>query len=96
MSQEQQRLWNELIERSFHPSEWFSYDLDDWGDVQQDRKGVIMWVYRVNDDNLHEVGYWTPDKEWVADSQWRSKEDAAQRVHWLNGGNRGEIRHDGR
>lgn len=46
-----------------------------------------MWVYRRTDNSLFTVGYYKPDGGWEADSDHQSRESAAQRVHWLNGGN---------
>ena len=44
-----------------------------------------MWVYRQN-NRYWEVGYYAPDKTWVQDGVYSTQGEAAERVHWLNGG----------
>jgi hypothetical protein len=46
-----------------------------------------MYVYIKSEPNLWTVGFYKPDGEWVAESDWSSSEEAAERVHYLNGGN---------
>jgi hypothetical protein len=45
-----------------------------------------MYIYRRTEANLWTVGFYTPVGEWVPESDWGTKEEAADRVHWLNGG----------
>jgi len=47
-----------------------------------------MYVYlRSNSDSgLWTVGFYSPNGEWIPESDHDSPEDAAQRVHYLNGG----------
>ena len=45
-----------------------------------------MWIYKMNNFYTYEVGYYTPDKDWVIDSYWGTKDLAAKRVNYLNGG----------
>ena len=45
-----------------------------------------MYVYRRTEPQLWTVGYYTPDGTWEPESDHDSKEAAAERVHWLNGG----------
>lgn len=45
------------------------------------------YVYRKSEPNLWTVGYYTPSGEWVSESDWETKQLAAERVHYLNGGN---------
>ena len=33
------------------------------------------------------VGFYDPNKEWHEESRHASRDEAAARVHWLNGGN---------
>ena len=67
---------------AFHPSDWFVRD-DTPGD-----EGDVMWVYRrTTDGSRWRVGYWNPKGEWFEDSIYEDRDEAAQRVHWLNGGN---------
>lgn len=45
-----------------------------------------MWVYIKTEDNLWTVGFYSPSGSWHLDSDHKTKELAAKRVHWLNGG----------
>lgn len=45
-----------------------------------------MWVYIQTEPNLWTVGFYAPDGEWHPESDYVSKEKAAERVHYLNGG----------
>lgn len=47
-----------------------------------------MYVYIKSEPNLWTVGFYKPNGEWEAESDWRYSEDAARRVHFLNGGER--------
>lgn len=48
--------------------------------------GIIMcWVYRKN-GSIFEVGYFTPDGEFIIVSETTSGYEARQEVHFLNGG----------
>jgi len=47
-----------------------------------------MWVYWRSGPNLYTVGFYAPDGECHTDSDWDEREDAADRVHYLNGGNK--------
>ena len=51
-----------------------------------------MWVYIISEPNLYAVGFYTPQGVWNTDSDHDSREDAAERVAWLNGGGRLGIR----
>jgi len=46
-----------------------------------------MYVYLMLEQNLWTVGFYAPDGEWIPESDHDSKESAARRVHYLNGGN---------
>jgi len=35
---------------------------------------------------VYTVGFYRPDGTWEPESDWPSAEAAAERVHWLNGG----------
>ena len=39
-----------------------------------------------NDNDLHTVGHYAPDGTWIPESDHDTDEQAAARVHWLNGG----------
>ena len=45
-----------------------------------------MYVYIKTERNLWTVGFYTPDGKWEAESDWNNSEEAAKRVHYLNGG----------
>lgn len=45
-----------------------------------------MWLYKQTGTNLWTVGYYDPKGKWEPDSDHSSSEEAANRVHWLNGG----------
>jgi len=45
-----------------------------------------MWVYVKSEPSLWTVGFYSPDGKWHSDGDYNNKEDAAERVHYLNGG----------
>lgn len=45
-----------------------------------------MYVYIHSEKNLWTVGYYNPSGEFQPESDWSEKEDAADRVSFLNGG----------
>lgn len=45
-----------------------------------------MYVYIKSERFLWTVGFYSPDGEWNAESDYDSREKAAARVHYLNGG----------
>lgn len=45
-----------------------------------------MWVYIESERNLYTVGFYAPDGEWMSESDHPTSEEAAKRVHYLNGG----------
>lgn len=47
-----------------------------------------MYVYIKSEPNLWTVGFYDPNGKWISESDYNLKEDAAERVHWLNGGSR--------
>lgn len=71
------------LRRSFDPREWYIRDDDsDTGTTE----GRAMWVYKPETTGTYAVGFYTPDREWVEDSRGLTKDLAASRVHYLNGG----------
>lgn len=48
-----------------------------------------MWVYRMLND-VYVVGFFTPDGQWVGETEHTTRDSAAGRVHWLNGGEDGK------
>ncbi|MCA9244460.1 MAG: hypothetical protein KDA32_10925 [Phycisphaerales bacterium] len=49
---------------------------------------VGVWVYVNSEPGLWTVGHYTPSGAWVPESDHESKDAAAERVHYLNGGQR--------
>ncbi len=45
-----------------------------------------MYVYIESEPGLWTVGFYSPDFEWMPESDHKNKDDAALRVAWLNGG----------
>ncbi len=45
-----------------------------------------MYVYIKSETFLWTVGFYTPDGKWNPDGDFDTKEKAAERVHYLNGG----------
>jgi len=45
-----------------------------------------MWVYIKSEPQLYTVGFYAPDGKFNTDSDWNTKDEAATRVHYLNGG----------
>jgi hypothetical protein len=47
-----------------------------------------MYVYVESEPGLYTVGFYDPNNgQWHPESDHESREAAANRVHWLNGGN---------
>jgi hypothetical protein len=49
---------------------------------------TVTWVYLRSEPGLWTVGFYDPDGEWHAESDYDDSQKAAERVHWLNGGER--------
>jgi hypothetical protein len=45
-----------------------------------------MYIYIRSEPGLWTVGFYTPTGEWVPESDHATSEEAARRVHYLNGG----------
>ena len=45
-----------------------------------------LWVYLRSESNLYTVGFYEPSGKWQPESDHGSPEEAAKRVHYLNGG----------
>jgi hypothetical protein len=50
-----------------------------------------MYVYIESEHNLWTVGFYKPDGNWNPESDWPTTKEAADRVHWLNGGDSNEV-----
>lgn len=46
----------------------------------------MKYVYIKSEPQLYTVGFYRPNGKWEPESDYRSAEEAAQRVHYLNGG----------
>ena len=44
-----------------------------------------MWVYIETERNVFTVGFYSPNGEWHTDSDRGTREQATERVHYLNG-----------
>ncbi len=47
-----------------------------------------MWVYCESEPGLYTVGYFKPNGIWCAESDFSSRDEAAARTSYLNGGDR--------
>jgi len=56
---------------------------------------TTTWVYIQSEPSLWTVGFYSPDGRWQPDSDHSSREEAAQRVHWLNGGRNQDQEQEG-
>ncbi len=45
-----------------------------------------MYIYIQSEKYLWTVGFYDPKGHFVPESDYSSREEAAMRVHWLNGG----------
>lgn len=45
-----------------------------------------MYVYILSEPGLFTVGFYSPDGKWHPDSDHDTRDEAAKRVHFLNGG----------
>jgi hypothetical protein len=75
--------WGLILARSFSPSQWWEQDWDREDSTLEVR---AMWIYRRSETNLWTVGFYSPDGKWNSESDHETKDSAAKRVHWLNGG----------
>ena len=46
----------------------------------------MKYVYIKSESQLWTVGFYDPQGKWVPESDYGSTEEAAKRVHYLNGG----------
>lgn len=44
-----------------------------------------MWVYLLSEPGLFTVGFFDPNGKWHPDNDYNNREDAADRVAYLNG-----------
>lgn len=61
-----------------------------WADSREDKtinQRPNMYVYIRSEPGLWTVGFYDPEGMWHPDSDYNTPEEAAKRVHFLNGGN---------
>lgn len=46
-----------------------------------------MYVYIQSEPNLYTVGFYDPNGQWHPESDWETREEAVERVAYLNGKN---------
>lgn len=46
------------------------------------------YVYIRSEQNLWTVGFYDPSGRWISESDHSAPQEAAERVHWLNGAER--------
>lgn len=46
----------------------------------------MTWLYKKSEPTLWTVGFYDPSGRWQPESDHGSEEEAARRVHYLNGG----------
>ena len=89
MTQEQRerQLWFKQVKAlSFHPRDWWQRD-DDRADVQERQGGTIkMWVFKQTETGCFTVGFYDPSGSWNPEGDYGSREMAAARCNFLNGG----------
>lgn len=49
------------------------------------------WLYIQSESSLWTVGFYGPSGQWQPESDHGSPDEAAARVHWLNGGTAPEL-----
>ena len=54
--------------------------------IQSERAGQKISEGNYMEHNLYTVGFYTPDGKFVSESDHATREEAASRVHYLNGG----------
>lgn len=74
------------MRRCFQPRQWFFCEGEPDPDAVSEGD-AFMWVYREDKNNGdYQVGYFSPGGDWMVESSWDTRDKAAARVRWLNGG----------
>ncbi len=47
---------------------------------------TTYWVYIESEPGLYTVGFYDPQGKWHPESDHDTRQEAAERCHWLNGG----------
>jgi hypothetical protein len=89
-------MYDELnrLRKCFQPRMWFRVEDGEPDPYMFDEGDVLMWVYRTIGKagvSVFQVGYFMPDGTWEPDGDYSTKEDAAARVNYLNGGTRNKT-----
>lgn len=76
----------ENVRHCFQPRQWFilAGEADPFIKSEED---CFMWVYREGIGG-YQVGYFQPDGVWFTDGSYSTREQAAERVSYLNGHNK--------
>lgn len=48
---------------------------------------MYVYIRAKGEDCLWVAGFYDPTGKFIPESDWDSRKEAAERVHWLNGGN---------
>lgn len=56
------------------------------GNIAIINKQKFMWIYLESEPGLFTVGFYDPKGNFQGDSDHNTREEAAARVHYLNGG----------
>ncbi len=62
--------------------------------TEGDPSATQVWLYQRAERRCWTVGYFDPAGHWQPESDHSNPEDAASRVHWLNGGHHDPRCHD--
>ncbi len=54
--------------------------------IHSERAGQKISEGNYFEHNLYTVGFYTPDGKWEPESDYNTRDEAARRVHYLNGG----------
>jgi hypothetical protein len=89
-----EKQWQIMARRSWDPRRWFE---ESDSPLRRDQ-GLLavsevraVWVYRrifkpVHNQDVFEVGYFKPGDDFVKEGEFLDADEAARRVHYLNGG----------
>ena len=51
----------------------------------------MPYVYRYTELGIYTTGFYDPEGVWCAEDYFTTAQAAAERVHWLNGGDNGSL-----
>ena len=67
----------------------WKWDAEQYRDIDRAMQRELeerMYVYIMSEPGLYTVGFYDPKGKWHSDSDHSSTDEAAKRVHYLNGG----------